>query len=152
MKLPKGYLPRKGDKFVLIAELKHNVEAGEDFAFLTIKSRHGAGVDVTVNVDKLELHRIGWRPLDWARSIEFYGVCGQVVAVHEGNVWLKDTSGMMRSFADDAIEPIEDPTAKTATEPMPVEAAVAAAMEEPPPAPLELSPDDKDDIIEGGFF
>lgn len=128
--------------FRLLATVAHDVDPGDEYLHLSITKNYGGveGITVDFNEDRpiFELARIEWRVGEWVKATDHPELVGQVVAMHEGHVWLRNPNGEMGTLHSTQLEPASDPAAKpteppppAADEPTESDRAVTEAMAEP---------------------
>lgn len=103
MPLPEGYLLREGDVVVLHATINRDVRTDEEFASVTMRGRYSTTL---VDLDKIVgIFARHFDVGDVVRSVgDQTGQTGEVVAVHEGMVWIKDGHGQMQTIAANELE------------------------------------------------
>lgn len=145
MKLPKGYLPREGDKISLIATVRFDVEPNDDYVHVRTETKYGSK-DFSLDLESVEIAEFAWRVGDHALFGDDTTVLG------DGEVY--EIAGMFGRYAWIVRSDSSPITCLTsALHPVAAVPSVAASAPQPPPfRPLELTPDDRDPIIEGGAY
>lgn len=132
MKLPKGYLPREGDKVSLVATVRFNVEPGDDYVHVRTETKYG-GKDFSLDLESVEIAEFAWRVGDRAVFDVGNGKVFEIAGISPDGTyaWLVNPGASPITGLISALLP-------------------AVSAPNPPLAPLELTPDDRDPIIEGG--
>jgi len=119
MPLPEGYRPRKGDVLIAHVTAYTDVDPEDTQVWATLPgkphSRHFIDLE-----DIAGVYSRHFEPGEKVRSVgDFTGQAGEVVAVHEGFVWIKDGHGQMQTIAANELEAVVDPVDRSFVEPAP---------------------------------
>ena len=130
MSLPEGYLPRKGDVLVIHVTTRYDVqdrdrEEGEPIYVhvspVGDSSYHKFRLPLA---DVIAIHFRNWEVGSKVRSVIDHEDTGEIAAVYDGWLWIKQPDGHMLTLHANDAEP--DEIAAPPERPNPVSAAVAA--------------------------
>jgi hypothetical protein len=121
MKIPEGYLPRKGDKLSFVGTLKYDAEPGDDYLHLTLPGKYSE-VSIHFPSDEIEIVAFSLRIGDPVAIVDG-PVVGEVVSILGDWAWVNTADGPS-TYAVKCLMPAPRPleTTKPATSPAPLPA------------------------------
>lgn len=149
MPLPEGYLPREGDVLIFHATVRHKVEPVDEYVHVLKPGTDYSNMAIPVE-SIVGLHFRHFDVGDVVRSVgDLTGQTGEVVAVHEVMVWVKDGHGQMQTIAANELElapVIAEPFVEPAPQAPPYESPAKAYLAEPAEAPEAMDQEKLDRI------
>lgn len=115
MPLPKGYLPRKGDEVLIRARMRRDARIGDPHVECSLEivgQEYSSGIFLSC----AEIHSLHARKWNEGDRVQNSAGWGEVIAVHEDQVWVKmcspiDMAGLMITSDANKLEPYVKPDA-----------------------------------------